>query len=356
MAAGNCLQFPGIDSTDQIDSIIKVGGDVQDTSKLPIIETANFKEIGRGFSSISYLVTNLKFIGEITKEQVPKLVLRRQKIYPEDIANFGPDCGLTIYWEIDFYQFVNSLKLEQQKHFCKLFKYEFTRCDNFPIVYKISKSNVVLDQYIEYKEFGAIDEFKDNFESFYANRKQFIKEALNIFAIINESGYYYSDGHLSNFRYDVDPVTNVRTYSLIDYGRIYNEKYKMSVKNKAVMDHIIKFNMQMRIFVLKSILLIDTQTMGFKSNEDFYLKIVAYLREHDKKMLFEIKTYIEDKFKVNFYDELKKKPNYLNNRDYSVYVDIVIYFGIHNKEKLCALAGCKFIPNLMDKKDILKLL
>ena len=118
-----------------------------------IIGGSNLKLIGHGVNSNVYL----------TALDEKKVALRRIKVYPNDEFDKTQPC----WTELNFYKFIGDLNPEYKKHFLTLYKYEFVKLksiSDFPIncVYKgkdpkkithfntLSKSNVVLDQYINY--------------------------------------------------------------------------------------------------------------------------------------------------------------------------------------------------------------
>ena len=169
--------------------------------------------IGYGASAIVYKIND-------------DMILRKSKLAPNDKAGLNTPYKR----EIEFFEMVDKLPSNLQKHFMRLIKYDIVKEDILNLTpgnrYAAS-SDIYLNQYITYintkifskGEFKVkSEEEKEQFIEIHDHKEKFVKTVYGILHLIDTEGWYHGDIHLNNImanRFGKDI-----TFVLIDYETV----------------------------------------------------------------------------------------------------------------------------------------
>ena len=260
-----------------------------------------------------------------------KTALRRVKVYPNDEFDKSQDC----WTELEFYEFINKLEPEYKKHFMTLHNYEFKKINphEFTHEYKhktkhtaaLTKSNVVLDQYITFVSTPLIIKGHPN-PILFKDYENFIKTIYKCLFILESNGWEYKDLHLGNVM-----VSDTGDYVLIDYDSAAKLKESNLVASK--------------IFIIKSLLFIDDK-LGipkFIGKVPLYNFVASKIEE-------KLKTKIEKLINSpKLESDLLIPYNYLKCYEDTLKLDMVIYLNLFDRKQFFDIIGMEYKPMISDK-------
>lgn len=278
---------------------------------------------------------NMELVGQGWGAKVYKLddktALRRVKVYPSDQFDKSQDC----WTELEFYEFINKLEPEYKKHFMTLYKYEFKKIKphEFEMEYKhktkhtaaLTKSNVVLDQYITFVPTSLIIKGNPN-PLLFKDYENFIKTIYKCLFTLESNGWEYKDLHLGNIM-----VSDTGDYVLIDY-----DSAAKRTKNNMVAS---------KIFIIKSLMFIDDK-LGIPK---FIGKIPIYdfvVSKIDEKMRTKIEKLINN---PRLETDLLIPYNYLKGYEDTLKLDMIIYLNLFDRKQFFDIIGMEYKPMISDK-------
>jgi GR25 family glycosyltransferase involved in LPS biosynthesis len=166
------------------------------------------KELGKGYKGIAWLI----------KQNNQLLVLKRQKILPNELNKDSP-----IRRELNFFNFIKTLPIEEQKYFSKMIYFKTFTCKDFNNYTsdddRRTKSNLCVDIVMTYQGDTVMNLILSNSLNS-IQFKEFLKTIINIIKILKKNGYSHDDLSYNNISYL--KINNQYHYSLIDYGTTFN--------------------------------------------------------------------------------------------------------------------------------------
>lgn len=186
------------------------------------------KELGRGLKGISWLI----------KKDGKTMVLKRQRVLKREIKRNDKS---PIWREISFLLDVRKFKKEYQNKFIKMYRYEFSKCNDFKHNSDSSerdKSDYCADLFMEYRGESTMSiVLKDELE--YKERLSLLLQVISSFAIMKKYNYSHDDISFNNITmetwYSKSLITNgyqdyflyfKSRFTLIDYGTAFNTKQR----------------------------------------------------------------------------------------------------------------------------------
>jgi hypothetical protein len=260
-----------------------------------------------------------------------KTVLRRTKVYPNDEFDKTQPC-----WnELNFYNFIKTIKPKYKKHFLTLYKYEFKKInpDEFVHDYKyktkhidiLMKSDTVLDQYITYVPTALIKD-KKPIELLHKDYHRFVKTIYECLYLMATNGWDYKDMHLGNIMLSDD-----KEYVFIDYGSA----------TRRIDDTIISS----KIFILKSLLFIDEYLNIPKYIDN--IPLYDYVIKHTNETMYEkIKKTINN---PSFDEDMTRPYNYIYGYRESLKFDFMIYLNLFDRNMFFEIIKMEPRPIINDK-------
>jgi serine/threonine protein kinase len=169
----------------------------------------------------------------------------------------------SLWRELDLYDYINKLKLQQQNFFTKLYSYEIINdCDHKQIrpykidfnnkkdkfatkLSKLDKSNYCVKLLTEYKGNITLQQYLYKNKLTVFQTYSIILQISNIMLILYEGGYSHNDLHTENIMLN---FTEEKTFtflnkripfyglhiSVIDYGEVLHKKFKINYKYQKI--------------------------------------------------------------------------------------------------------------------------
>lgn len=312
------------------------------TSSTEFIGGSNYqiiKELGKGYKGIAWLI----------KQNNQLLVLKRQKILPNELNKDSP-----IKRELNFFNFINQLPSEEQQYFSKMKSYKTFKCNDFKNYQsddqRRTQSNLCVDIIMTYQGDSTMNLILSN--NFSVNEfKNFIKTLIIIIKILQKYQYSHDDLSYNNISYKI--INNQYHYYLIDYGTVFNIKDKAKPKFQTFKEKNIKNNGDFVMVILYLIL---------NDNAIKYAHYKKNLSIH-KLQWWEIIILIKNKYPNHFNKILQffdfSLPNIINqeldfDNDYHIKFKLIIsLFSLWYRKEYLLLRGFQFdIPPILNKELI----
>lgn len=311
--------------------LLKIGGNKTETEIIdfPWDQIKVIQEIGKGHFGLTLEIdANGK-----------TYALKRQKITEEEFAD-NQSTTLPINRELDFFKWIDSLSLEDQIFFMKMYGSMRYLCDfEFVPIRGTLPDELISSKYCQDIVVDKKDHTIENLINDLAKN-----EIISIFCqttyainLMHDDGYYHFDTKLDNICYTEtkDKMISLgnngeiksygRILSLIDYGQVLNQRFQMNENEKFMYNTARICNVDLFLLVeyvmMRNVLIyqqIDKQRINIKPVEIYeiiksmdpivYKKIIKYIWKKMKIM------YVKDfdtmiKNHVTF-EQCKKNPQF----------------------------------------------
>lgn len=290
-----------------------------------------------------------------------KYALKRQKILKSYITK---GTKYPMWREFKFLSQINKFSENDKNFFIRLISYKFYDKCTFinknkktilKIVSRLQKSRHCLDMLFDLKD-GIIFSIMNKL-----NKRQILSMTIQIFNAINimhRYGYYHCDLHSGNIAYKKVKSNNMLCinkykipsygyqFSLIDYGMILSDKFKLNKHEIKKLNIIRRYNYDAIRFYLS----LTGITYAFKK------KNIKYRHKLLKKLQENCSLYTRIKFMItSMYPELNKHfIKYEKNGIINVYIyiEIIQYLAIYDRHLLAICFNHKYVPNLIADEHI----
>lgn len=326
------------------------------------------KEIGRGMRGIVYLV----------KKNNKYYALKRQKISKDEKIE-SP--FKKIWQEVYSLLLINKLSDDEKIFFSRLYEYKVFNCslkltnDYIPhnMIHTIENNNssdLCMDIIMDYNGNNFYDLYKSNQMS-KRDIYCFIIQMINICKIMEKNNLIHGDIHHKNITY-VKTTKNINInkttincnylYSLIDYGSMQHISFQSTNTALDKFQSTLFAKADIQMFMYNIITNVFHQTSEYSKKIGMYprrikIKEIFTLKNKYPKTWNKIKKILDTEHYKKFFEHFEKEKKFYDGGHGTLWLilnDIYSILCAIDKKLYFKILGWNiFVPNLIDKKDII---